>query len=157
MLFPGKMYCFKCHKKNSYSMLYQHSNIIKSSSRGETETGRTERSWERLRRLFSIYSIFLDIRKSIFYIKKIISWYQLIDFLTTRNLTVFFQYQEMGFIFLYQKFNFFISMISKIESIFISKNRLFDIKKYRINSKTTRYLFHIFLCSWYKSSFFLDI
>ena len=163
-------------------MLYQHSNIIESGGGGVT--CRTEQSWESMRRRFTIYSIFLDIKKSIFDIKKsipfldirtsffdfkkFISWYQKIDswnqeigliFFYIKKLDWFFLYQEIGLIFYIIDFFF----ISRNGSFFLS---IFDITKYRMNSKTApqrRFTIHsifllildiknINLSFWYKIS-----
>ena len=131
------MYCFKCYRKFIQHAVstFKHYLIITPGWNGP--------NWTILRKYeapFSIHSICLDIRKSFFYIKKIISWYQQIDFLTTGNLNFI---SRNGIDFFISKVRFF--YIKKRFIFFL--NRLFDIKKYRINCKKARYLFHIFLYS----------
>ena len=125
MLFAGKLYCFKSSRK-----LIQHAVSIfqdywksRGGGGGAGVPCRFEQSWESMRRRFTIYSIFLDIKKIIFLYKEInpISWYQ-------------FWFKEIYF--LISKNRFLISRIGLI--FYISRNRIgffyiidfFHIKKW---------------------------
>ena len=110
-------YCFKSSRKLIQHAVSTFQHYWKWRG-GSGVTRRTEQSWESMRRRFAIYSIFLDIKKSIFYIKKSIpfldirtlffdlkksiSWYQKFDS----------WYQEIGLIFFYiKKSDWFFYMI----------------------------------------------
>ena len=122
---------------------------------GAGVTCRTEQSWESMRRRFTIYSIFLDIKEIDFLYQEIhpISWYQNfifwfkeIHFLISKNrlIGLIFLNQEIGLIFLYQN----------QEMDFLYQKSISDITKYRINSKTAPQravlLFIRFFYSWYE-------
>ena len=174
MLFPGKVYCFKSSRKLTQHAvsLFQHYWKWRG---GAGVTCRTKQSWESMRRRFTINSIFLDIKKIDFYIKKwipfldirtsffdlkkSISWYQNIDS----------WYQVIGLIFLSRnRIDFYIMDFFYIKKwIFLYQTSIFDITKYTINSKTApqravllfiRYFFlfliwkNINLSFWYKIS-----
>ena len=101
-----------------------------------------------MRRRFTIYSAFLDIKNSI-------SWYQEIHFLISRN--AFFDiknsiswYQEIIHIFWYQEIEFLISR----NDFLISRNWFLDIKMCILRRRFTIYL-KVFLdinnlISWYQ-------
>ena len=131
--------------ENSYSMLYQHSNIIGSGGGGGVNN--LQKVWG-VALLFTIYSIFLDIKKD-FYIKKSIpfldirtsffdwkksiSWYQKIDSWNQEIGLIFF-YQEVGSIFFYV-IGFYFSY-QEMDLFFFFQKSIFDIAKHRMNSKT---------------------
>ena len=144
--------------ENSYRLPYQHSNIIESGGVGagwRPELNNLEKVWGVallfiLSLFLDINNRFLDIRTSCFDLKKSISWYQKIDS----------WYQVIGLIFLYQE----IGLIFFISSIFFSyqemhfflyQKSIFDITKYRINSKTAPpfyYLLDFFILDMKKTS-----
>ena len=146
MLFPGKLYCFESSRKLLQHAVSTFQHYWKWRLGGGV-TCRTEQSWESMKCRFTIYSIFLDIKNSIFYIKKSIpfldittsyfdlkksiSWYQKIDS----------WYQEIGLIFLYQEIGlmfYIIDFFFHIKKwIFLYQKSIFDITKYIMNSTTT--------------------
>ena len=106
--------------ENSDSMLYQHFNIIESGGVGwRAELSNHEKVTP------TIYSIFLVIKnRPHFLISELhVLWYQEIGLF-------FFLYQEIGLIFLYHRFFF-----SYQEMDFLYQKSIFDITKYRMNSK----------------------
>ena len=120
-------------------MLYQYSNIIKVDGWGGV-TCRTEQSWESMRRRpFTIYSIFLDIRnQSHFLISELHFLFKEIHFLISKNrflisrnwIDFFISRNRIDFFYIIDFF-----LISR-NGFFLYKKSIFDITKYRINSKT---------------------
>ena len=123
-----------------------------------------EQSGESMRRCFTIYSIFLDIKNRFWYQEIYpISWYQSFifgfkdiknRFLISRNWIEFFLYQDIGLIFFISSIFFFISRNSFFLNIknrfLISRNTEWIVKWHF--SAPFYYLFDFFFNSWYKKN-----
>ena len=136
--------------ENSYSMLYQHSNIIESGGVGEGDRGDVP-NWTILRKyeasLYYLFYISWYIRKNqIIDIKKSNSWYQEIGL-------IFYIKKSDWFIYIIDFFHIkkWIFLISKIDfKNLISRNTEWIIKRHF--SAPFYYLFDNFLNSWYKKT-----
>ena len=126
--FPVNCFVLKV-VENSYSKLYQHSNIIESGGVGG---GCDVSNWTFLQKYeasLTIYSIFLEIINRFLYQEiNPISWYQNFIFWFKEIHWIDFLYQEIGLIVLYHRF------------FFISRNGFFYIKNQYLISRNTEWI-----------------